>query len=174
MTRHRRVPVAIVLALASACSLAGCSISLGSGAAADPTPRDAGATSPAPGPTDASTRPSDAASSDVPDDTPAPTPAQDPSGGTDSVLPPRFPLPDGASVTGGASEADQLAATVTVTDGPAAYAFWRRALGAAGYTVTSSDSAFGIGEIRYRGHGCGGDSQIAVTGTTAAVQCDLE
>lgn len=73
---------------------------------------------------------------------------------------------------------NQISVPVVVPDPEAAYAFWQRELGPAGYTVTKvqTGGAMGIGmyEIRYRGRGCGGESLISMVHTQAAVQCELD
>ena len=87
-------------------------------------------------------------------------------------LPAGFPLPPGSSVGRVVDDGGEIAATLTVPDPAAAATFWKSALPTAGYTVTSAQTAGGFGEIRFSGHGCGGDSQLALQGTTVALQCD--
>ena len=93
-------------------------------------------------------------------------------------LPPQFPLPEGSVTLDGMWAGNQISVPVVVRDPEAAYAFWQRELGPAGYTVTSvrTGGALGTGvyEIRYRGLGCGGDSLISMVSTQAAVQCELD
>lgn len=93
-------------------------------------------------------------------------------GGTGAALPPGFPVPPGATVTRSVDDGGEIAATLRVTDPAAATSFWKTALPKAGYTVVSDQSVGGFGEIRFSGHGCGGDSQLAIQGTTVALQCD--
>jgi hypothetical protein len=93
-----------------------------------------------------------------------------PTGG--AALPPGFPLPPGAKVTRSADDGGEIAATLTVPDPAAATSFWKSALPRAGYTITSDESVGGFGEIRFSGHGCGGNSQLALQGATVALQCD--
>lgn len=94
-----------------------------------------------------------------------------PTGGA-AALPPGFPLPPGAKVTRSADDGGEIAATLTVPDPAAATSFWKSALPRAGYTVTSDQSVAGFGEIRFSGHGCVGNSQLALQGATVALQCD--
>ena len=93
-------------------------------------------------------------------------------GSTRAALPPGFPVPPGATVTRSVDDGGEIAATLRVTDPAAATSFWKTALPKAGYTVVSDQSVGGFGEIRFSGHGCGGDSQLAIQGTTVALQCD--
>lgn len=93
--------------------------------------------------------------------------------GESAKLPSEFPVPDGAKVTMVAKQSDEIAATMIVADGGKALDFWRTKLPEAGFKVTHTDSIGGLGEIRFSGHGCVANSQIAVTDGTVAVQCDL-
>ncbi len=87
-------------------------------------------------------------------------------------MPEKFPLPAGATVGSVVRTAGEIDGTVMVTDPAQAVAFWKAALPKAGYRVLSVDTSGGVGEIRFAGHGCVGDSQIAVVGNQAQVQCD--
>lgn len=93
--------------------------------------------------------------------------------GSNASLPEEFPLPPGTTVDMVSDDGQEIAATLTVTDGTAAVTFWESALPSAGYEVTSSQSVGPLSEIRFTGHGCVGNSQLAITGTSVAVQCDL-
>lgn len=66
----------------------------------------------------------------------------------------------------------EIAATLTVSDPAPAYAFWKSELPRAGYSVSSAEFVGSAGEIRFAGHGCGGNSQIAINSTAVAVQCE--
>lgn len=92
--------------------------------------------------------------------------------GATAALPPGFPLPPGATVTRSVDDGGEIAATLTVADPATATSFWKSALPRAGYTITSDESVGGLGEIRFSGHGCVGNSQLALQGTTVALQCD--
>ena len=94
-------------------------------------------------------------------------------GGSGAVLPEGFPLPPGASAVQGVRDDSEIASTLVVTDDQQAYDFWRSALPGAGYTVVSAESSGSLREIRFSGHGCTGDSQIAFNGPAIAIQCDL-
>lgn len=177
MSSTTRTAVGTIAAVATTvCLLAGCSIAVDTGRS--PAPSSAGdgsGTSSAPAGIDVPTPSIPSIPSvdpSVPTATGGTAPSPGSAGGRDD-LPPAFPLPGGATVASGTRTSDEIDASITVQDGDAAARFWRTALPAAGYTVTSADSGFGASEIRFRGHGCAGNSQIAVTGTTAAVQCDL-
>lgn len=87
-------------------------------------------------------------------------------------LPQAFPLPPGTSVSGVTDDGDEVAATLTVPSSAQPVTYWRSALPRAGYAVTSVQTVGGLGEIRFSGHGCGGDSQLATQGTTVTLQCD--
>lgn len=87
------------------------------------------------------------------------------------ALPAAFPLPPGAVVQQVVTETGEIAATLTVPDGKIAYTYWATALPIAGYTVVSAEMVGGIGEVKFSGPGCPGDSQIGVSGTDVAVQC---
>jgi len=70
-------------------------------------------------------------------------------------------------------DGNEIAGTVTVVDPQKAYSFWKTELPAFGYQVTGAELAGGAGEIRFAGHGCVGNSQIAINGRQAVVQCEL-
>lgn len=93
-------------------------------------------------------------------------------GETVGKLPVGFPLPPGATVTRVQSDSGETAATLTVPDPGQATTFWKSALPAAGYAVISAQTAGGFGEIRFSGHGCVGNSQLAIQGTSVALQCN--
>ncbi len=95
----------------------------------------------------------------------------DPRGGA-AQLPPDFPLPAGTTVRGGTSDGTELDATLTVPDSDEAVDFWREALPRAGYRIGDVQVFGGVGEIRFSGHGCGGDSQLALQGTAVTLQCN--
>lgn len=85
-------------------------------------------------------------------------------------LPADFPLPPGAQVQGVVDDGREIDATVTVDAQQAAYDFWRRALPAHGWAIASAQDTPVGAEVRFRGHGFAGDTQIALRGTSAAVQ----
>lgn len=99
-----------------------------------------------------------------------------PTGGTGTVagasLPAGFPLPPGATATRVSDDGAEIAATVDVPDAGRAFAFWKSALPAAGYQVSSAQGAAGLFEIRFSGKGYGGNSQIAISQSRASVQLD--
>lgn len=108
--------------------------------------------------------------------TPVPTSAT--SGGSTApaqvaALPAGFPLPRGAHVTRLVRDDRQVAATIRVPATSGGTAAWSSALRAGGYRVTAVHDEGGLGEVRFAGHGCLADSQIALTGRSAAVQCIL-
>ena len=174
-------------ALGAALTLAGCSVGLGpadgsSASPAAPPPATVTVVSPAP----SSSVPSSSGTASSDPGQPTTTAADQPSsqlsasssdGGSVNQLPPGFPLPDGATVHVSARQDKQIGAQIIVGDPAGAYAFWKRELDTSGYTVTSAQAGgvngTGLYEIRYRGHGCGGDSQIAILGSTANLQCNL-
>lgn len=157
----------------AACSLlvvvlaAGCSAGVTSGQPTSAPPSTAAAAS-AP----RTSNPQQDPPATSPDSSTAPS-ASVTSGGS-AKLPPEFPVPDGAKVTMQAKQANQIAATLLVPDGAKAYDFWRAKLPNAGFRVTRAESIGGLSEIRFSGHGCVANSQIAVSDTTVAVQCDLD
>lgn len=91
-------------------------------------------------------------------------------GSSKGSLPAGFPLPPGATVQNVVKDGAEIAATVVVPDAVQAFAFWKTALPAAGYSVRSTDSSGGLYEIRFGGHGFDGDTQIAITGAQVAIQ----
>ena len=97
-----------------------------------------------------------------------------PGGAAGSALPADFPVPPGASVLGGADAGNEIAAQLRVASATSAFDFYLTALPAAGYTVVSSDRGAlpAAGEIRVAGHGFGGNSQLAFSGSTVTVQLD--
>ena len=105
--------------------------------------------------------------------TPPSTTSSGADGSTGSQLPSGFPLPHGARVKRSTHDGGEVTAQLSVPNAAAAYSFYRQALPSAGYRITHVDSALGAFEIRFTGHGCGGDSQVAGTPTGVAVQCDL-
>lgn len=87
-------------------------------------------------------------------------------------VPATFPLPRGATARI-VRDGKEYAGFITVKSASAAYTFWKRELPRHGYTVRSAERFGGLGEIRFRGHGCVGDSQLAFPGTRRiAYQCD--
>lgn len=86
-------------------------------------------------------------------------------------VPKSFPLPAGAKARI-VRDGKEYAGTITVKRASAAFAFWKKQLPRRGYTVRSAERVGGYGEIRFRGHGCVGNSQLAFTGgRTVAYQC---
>lgn len=177
MPTPTRLPAVLSTAVLAAGLLAGglsaCSVSFDTSSA----PKGSGATS-AP-PTDdrpSITVPTPSVPSIGVPTVPVPEPTDggtgEPAAGSSSPLPPRFPLPAGATPHLTRDDAE-TAGTIDVTDPEAARDFWVRRLPGAGYTVDSADSFGGLGEIRFHGHGCGGNSQLAITGGTSVMfQCD--
>ncbi len=92
-----------------------------------------------------------------------------------ATLPAGFPLPPGAVVGGVNVDGLETSGVVAVTDGRAAYDYWRTALPKAGYRVTHTDAAGDTYEIRLAGNGYSSDnSQIVIRGGQAIVQLDRE
>ena len=144
--------------------LAAALLSAGCGADIDVRDPDATATTQAPATTAA---PTTAAT------TPAPTTGT--SSGTGSgpagALPATFPLPPGATVQRVVTDTTQISATVTVPDGRQAYAYWNRALPAAGYTVGQGELVGGIGVLPFSGPGCPGSGEIGFSMNDVSVRC---
>lgn len=165
-------------AVAAAVLLAGCSVGLAGGGASGAPVSAAPASAPASSSETLSPAPTSSGSSEADPTATGSTEsgagASASVGGGRAALPEDFPVPNGADVGTVVRDENQIAAQITLTDPAAAYDFWRSALPKAGYTVTKAESVNAtFGEIRFRGHGCAGNSQIAVAGGTAAVQCDL-
>jgi hypothetical protein len=95
-----------------------------------------------------------------------------PGGGNVKDLPAGFPLPPGTTVGRVAVRASGIAAPLTVADGDRATAFWKQALPAAGYTVSTAEVTGALGEIRFTGHGCLDGSQLGISGNHVALECD--
>ena len=104
-------------------------------------------------------------------DAAAPSAAAEPAAAALGV-PKTFPLPPGAKARI-VKDGKEYAGTITVRSTAAAFAFWKRELPRRGYTVRSAERLGSISEIRFRGHGCVGNSQLAATGSTRWIyQCD--
>lgn len=144
--------------LAAALAIAGCG--------ADIDVRDPETTAPTPAPvtTTAPPAPTTAAT------TPAATTG---SSGPAGALPAAFPLPPGATVQRVITETTQISAVLTVPDGRQAYAYWNRALPAAGYTVGPAELVGGIGVIPFTGPGCLGSGEIGFSVNDISVRCAI-
>lgn len=165
------------------------SSSTASGAASGPSDSSNPSTPSSPTPSPSAAQPSDSSGGiptqvSVPSITGLPTglptggPGTPPSqastpGAAPTYLPERFPLPSGTRVVNSVKDGKELAATLTVPDAAKAYSFWKSSLPGAGYRVTSAQTVGANSEIRFSGHGCGGNSQIAITSSGVAVQCEL-
>lgn len=95
-----------------------------------------------------------------------------PGGGNVNDLPTGFPLPPDTVVGRVAVRATEITAPLTVPDGDLAAAFWKQALPAAGYTVSTAEVTGALGEIKFTGHGCLDGSRLAVSGNHVALSCD--
>ena len=136
---------------------------------------------PATAPPPATTVVASAPATNTPSQEPSASPSPDSTAATSystagaaAKLPPEFPLPDGAEVTLVTRQPNQIAATMTVPDGGKALDFWRSKLPAAGYKISHTDAVNTFGEIRFSGHGCADNSQLGISNTTVAFQCDLD
>lgn len=148
--------------LAAALATAGC------GADIDVRDPETTASTPAPVTTTATPAPTTAATTTPATTTPATTTG---SSGPAGALPAAFPLPPGATVQRVITEATQISAVVTVPDGRQAYAYWNRALPAAGYTVGQAELVGGIGVIPFTGPGCPGSGEIGFSVNDISVRC---
>jgi hypothetical protein len=95
-----------------------------------------------------------------------------PGGGNVTNLPAGFPLPPGTTVGRVATRPSGIAAPMNVPDGDQAAAFWKQALPAAGYTISKAEVTGALGEIKFSGHGCLDGSQIGISGSHVAFECD--
>ncbi len=82
-------------------------------------------------------------------------------------VPAGFPIPPGAKVNGGTSGNSQSTVVLTGVSDTAVANFYRTALSAAGYTITSDNQIPGLATaIGFRGHGVTGNIDTAGVGTS--------
>jgi hypothetical protein len=88
------------------------------------------------------------------------------------LLPAGFPVPPGTRIGPIRVTSDGgVAATMTVTEGKTAQAFWTSRLPAAGYAVSRAEMVGGIGEITFGGRSCGAGSQLGISDRDVTLEC---